>query len=323
VVDQPKKGGSSAAKKAEEFRGTYDASGELVNKKKAFESRGYRVGSKVAAVKEVTGFENGKQRTVDKNTLGTVIAVDDKQITVKLQPSGTVMWDWEVFPFEAVTVQATPKEAGDVVNLAEAGECPITATVAYKVAMAKATMLYAIEAMRLHFSTAAKVVTPYAPEGGGVVPLRVQMKPRKGVFATRVISVLEPLVLLPETTSLSLVERDQRAFLKTNMQVGAQVLALGSVFNDPLSAKDGRPGVVVYFWLVRRSEEEDECNMKIVDGTVISGTGVTWSRGKLATQSMGDVAVPMMMSTSKVQEGAELVCYYKDDAPALKKARVG
>jgi hypothetical protein len=95
------------------------------------------------------------------------------------------------------------------------------------------------------------------------------------------------------------------------------------VFTDPLSAKDGKTGVVVYFWLVRKSEVEAECSMKITDATVITGTGVTWPRGVLTTKSMGDVVVPWMVSTKKVQVGEELVCFYQDGAPALKKARVG
>ena len=64
-------------------------------------------------------------------------------------------------------------------------------------------------------------------------------------------------------------------------------MALNSVFTDPLSAKDGKAGVVVFFWLVRRSDKEAECNMKIIDGTVITGTGATWPKGKLSTKFMG------------------------------------
>ena len=131
----------------------------------------------------------------------------------------------------------------------------------------------------------------------------------------------EPLVLLPETTSLNLVDGDQSCFIKTSMQVNGQYLALNSVFLDPLSAKEGKTGVVVFFWLVRRSDERAECNMKIVDGTVITGTGVTYPKGQLSTKFMGDVAVPVMMSTGRIKADTELVCYYKDESSSSKLKR--
>ena len=127
--------------------------------------------------------------------------------------------------------------------------------------------------------------------------------------------------MLPETTSLTLVDRTHPCFIKTRIEVGEQLLALNSVFIDPLSAKDGKAGVVVFFWLVRRSDKESDCNMKIVDSTVITGTGVTWPRRKLSTKSMGDVNVPTMISTKRITQDTELVCHYKDTAPMLKRKR--
>ena len=298
----------------------YDASGNVVNKRAQFELRGYVVGAKVASLCEVSACENGKEKKVAKNMLGIVIAIDDQHITIKLEPSGTAMWKWEAFPFESVIVQEAPEAAGvTVVNLDGATECTLQATAGYKTAMAKASMLCAIDAVRHHLgNTDSRLISPY---GSDVVPLRVQMKPKKGVFATALITVAEPLVLLPETTSLTLVDRSHPCFIKTNIEVGEQLLALNSVFIDPLSAKDGKAGVVVFFWLVRRSDKESDCNMKIVDSTVITGTGVTWPRGKLSTKSMGDVNVPTMISTKRITPDTELVCYYKDTAPKLKRKR--
>ena len=74
--------------------------------------------------------------------------------------------------------------------------------------------------------------------------------------------------------------------------------------------------------MIRKSDVEAECNMKIVDSTVITGTGVTWPRGTMSTQSMGDVVVPIMMSTKKSPKYTELVCYYIETAPKLKRKRV-
>ena len=189
-----------------------------------------------------------------------------------------------------------------------------------KTAMANASLLCAIEAARHHLGTAQRVATPY---GGDVVPLWVQMKPKKGVLATAPITVVEPLVLLPETTSLTLVDRGQPCFLKAGIEVGGQLLALNSVFIDPyLSAKGGKVGVVAFFWRVRRSGVEADCNMKIVDSTVITGTDVSWAVGKLSTKSIGDAVVPMMVSTRIISQGTERVCYYKENAMKLERKRV-
>ena len=318
-VELKKKDAPKASPKAIAI--AYDASGNVVNRRAQFELRGYVVGAKVASLCEVSACENGKEKKVAKNMLGIVIAIDDQHITIKLEPSGTAMWKWETFPFESVIVQEAPEAAGvTVVNLDGATECTLQATAGYKTAMAKASMLCAIDAVRHHLgNTDSRLISPY---GSDVVPLRVQMKPKKGVFATALITVAEPLVLLPETTSLTLVDRTHPCFIKTRIEVGEQLLALNSVFIDPLSAKDGKAGVVVFFWLVRRSDNESDCNMKIVDSTVITGTGVTWPRGKLSTKSMEDVIVPTMISTKRITQDTELVCYYKEDAaPKLKRKR--
>ena len=47
----------------------YDASGNVVNQRAQFEARGYVVGSTVASLCGVVGFDNGKEKNVDKNTL--------------------------------------------------------------------------------------------------------------------------------------------------------------------------------------------------------------------------------------------------------------
>ena len=240
VVD--KKAGPKAAPQVVQV--VYDASGNVVNKRAQFEARGYVVGVTVASLCGVVGFDNGKEKKVDKNTLAKVIAIDDQHITLKLEPSGTVMWKWEAFPFESVVIQETPQDQTVTVNLDGIAECTLQASPGYNIAMAKAFMLFAIEAVRHHLGNCeSRLVTPY---GSDVVPLRVQIKPKRGVFATAPITVSEPLILLPETTSLSLVDRDQQCFLKTNTEVGGQVLALNSVFIDPLSAKDGKAGVVFF-----------------------------------------------------------------------------
>ena len=320
--DEKNKKAATGPTKREAFRPDYDASGELVNRRSAFESRGYKVGTKVAALCEVKGFEGDKEVVVSKNSIGTVIAVDDSRITVKLHKAGVVMWKWESFPVEGVAVQETSKEAGDVVNLSNPEAWSLTATTGHDVALTKARMICAIQALRVHLGKSPKVVSAYGPEGrGDVVPLRVQMRPRKGVFATAPIESALPLALLPETTNFTLVEMDDRVFLKTKVLVNNKVLVLGSVFVDPVTSKDGK-GVVVHFWLVRRAEEKGQCNMEIVDSTVFTGTGCTWPRGTLTTLPMGDTVVPLMMSTKKVKAGEELVCYYKEQQPALKKVRV-
>ena len=62
--------------------------------------------------------------------------------------------------------------------------------------------------------------------------------------------------------------------------------------------------------------------MEIVDSTVITGAGVTCPQGRMSIQSMGDVVVPLMMSTKKIMKDEEVLCYYKDEQTALKKTGV-
>ena len=42
----------------------------------------------------------------------------------------------------------------------------------------------------------------------------------------------------------------------------------------------------------------------------------------MSTKSVGDVAVPIMISTKKIPKYTELVCYYIETAPKLKRKRV-
>ena len=98
---------------------------------------------------------------------------------------------------------------------------------------------------------------------------------------------------------------------------------MGSCFSDPVKAKEGKPGVVEFFWLVRRSGKEEDCNMALSSSSVVMAAGTTLGQESLKTSSVGKFVFPVMVSTKAIGADEELVCFHQTvEEPAIKKARI-
>ena len=101
------------------------------------------------------------------------------------------------------------------------------------------------------------------------------------------------------------------------------MIALGPSFSDPLGATSSKPGVVEFFWQVRKSEEREKCNMELSLTRVHIGCSVILPEDRMQTKPAGEFKVPTMISSTRISAGSELVCYFKNDGEAkIKRAKV-
>lgn len=204
--------------------------------------------------------------------------------------------------------------------------------------LAKAKIIEAMEALR-HFVAGQKVLHNVYNDSA---PLSFHLRPKKKVTALTEIPAFTPkklkrspsqapppkqLLLLPQTTNVQTVKKNVSYFMKLPCEVegtnGAEVVALGRSFQDPLTATEEKVGVVEFFWEVRRSQNKSECNMELIECQVCSGYGVTipgLTLGQLPPQKM---TIYAMAPSCTIKVGDELVVHFVDDGEKpIKRARV-
>ena len=88
------------------------------------------------------------------------------------------------------------------------------------------------------------------------------------------------------TTFIRVVKREQPFFLNTDIKVGDDsILALGAVWQDPAQATAEKPGIVEYFWHVRRSDQVDAWNMQLSYVSFAPGSRVSMANERNYAQS--------------------------------------
>ena len=322
LVVKPKAKPSETGK-SESYRPEYANTGELVNKMELYQGRGYKVSHEVMTDRVVSYMHGAQKLRLQERTSGRITAVTESCITIDFQRIGIVVWSWHDFPSENVIV--TKGKDIDKNVFLPTSFYPITSTPAYKTMMLKAGLIWAMRDMHERLQKCQNHTYPEGAKDAGGVPLRFKLKPKKGIFAGGIVAKGRPLVLLPMTTSVTVVKAAEAHFLKTSIQVEPDsVLALGSVWQDPLEATSLKPGIVEYFWHVRRSDQETECNMALSSSTVAFGGRVSMSNEALFTCTAGmDINFPIMISTKNIKVDEELVCFYKETGlRPVKKARI-
>ena len=209
---------------------------------------------------------------------------------------------------------------------------------AYLRMRAKAKIIEAMESLRLFVDSLTSVHDVYDSS----TPLSFHLRPKKKVTALKDIVIFSPkklkrsssqsppqkqLMLTPQTTNVQTVKKNVSYFLKLPCEVegtnGAEVVALGRAFQDPLTATDEKVGVVELFWEVRRSQTKSECNMELIECQVCSGHGVTIPGLTLGQLSPHKEIIYAMVPSCDIKAGDELVVYFVDDGEKpIKRARV-
>jgi hypothetical protein len=302
------------------FVPSFNVQGELLNKKAAFEARGWRFQSEVTVAQEVlvppspgkAGF------SLRERVQGSVVKITEEEITVEFGESGMVTWPLAKFPMEAVVITKIPGSSQEI-SIDRAGDYGLTKTAAWRRMVAKARVIHALGIAAEKVNSIEGYVT------GDVVPLQYMVKPQRKIVCQDEVSQKKPLLLLPLTTNVTVVPTKQCFFVKTKVDVsgdGDEVVALGPVFHDPVRAEASKPGIVEFFWAVRRSEKLEDCNMEIAWIQFTAGNGITAPQSKVIIGREAAMQLPCMRSTKALSEGEELVCYFVDDGEkSVKRAR--
>ena len=214
----------------------------------------------------------------------------------------------------------------------------VHASLAYSRMRVKAKIIEAMEALRLFVDSQTAVHDVYDSS----TPLSFHLRPKKKVTALVDIPVFSPkklkrsssqssppkqLMLTPQTTNVQTVKKNVSYFMKLPFEVegtnGAEVVALGRAFQDPLTATDEKVGVVELFWEVKRSQTKSECNMELIECQVCSGHGVTIPGMTLGQLPPHKDIIYAMVPSCNINAGDELVLYFVDDGEKpIKRVRV-
>ena len=279
----------------------------MTNKKELFAARGYKEEHVVQTDDVLSLSGKGKVIQIQNRTEGLIKTVTESSIMIEFKNVGPVAWTWEEFPHEHVIV-TRGKEAKQDVFLERSSEYPITATPAYNAMICKASIIMAMKHMHERLHKCTRHTYPQVEADAGGVPLCLKLKPKKGVYSAGLIGKGRPLVLLPLTTSISIVNRQSPVFVKTFVEVGEEsVLALNPVWHDPVQATKEKPAIVEYFWQVRRSDQEAQCNMQISYSQIALGSLVSMPNEMVVTHPCTEnISLPFMISTKNIKANAEI-----------------
>jgi hypothetical protein len=297
----------------------FDDDGNLLDMQSMFSKRGFVDGAEITASVELEAEVDGKsgKRKISRREVGKIVSAASSGVTVNFQNAGLVACSWQRFPAEKLVVTSSPVKE---IRLESPHQFSLSRLPEFEKLALKGKVISALELLGNSVESVQTHVLP--GQENGRAPLMFHLHPKKQVTVVSKISDKRPLLLLPMTHTINFAKKDAAVWLKTEIEAsgGQEVVVLQPLFVDPVTAKDGKPAVVEFFWLVRRSPNKKECNMMLSSASVVFGVGVSLNNEPLSTKSAGKLVFPVMVSTKPIESNEELVCYYaSQQEPPLKK----